>query len=132
MVVADRFGCCRFDKLAKLAFTICSHDVRAGSDDTPCRFGRFLRVRRAVVRAFFTRSADCRGWRGCSGGILRSQTLWCAQRHAWHDGHGSFAQQLQFVGGRFADYQRLGDAAIQVLRDFSAGGRADLDRRGLR
>ena len=27
--------------------------------------------------------------------------------------------QLQFVGGRFADYQRLGDAAIEVLRDFT-------------
>ncbi len=39
--------------------------------------------------------------------------------------------QLTFVGGHFKDYQRLGDAAIKVIGDFTPLGRADFDRRGL-
>ena len=32
---------------------------------------------------------------------------------------GSFARELIFVGGHFKEYQRLGDAAIDVLGDFT-------------
>ena len=39
---------------------------------------------------------------------------------------------LVFVGGHFDEYQRLGDAAIDVLGDFTPVHRAHLHRRGLR
>ena len=43
-------------------------------------------------------------------GIISGMSGWCARE---------LCPQLTFVGGHFHDYQRLGDAAINVLNDFT-------------
>ena len=66
----------------------------------------------------------------CSPPPTRPRLSGCAA--GCRDGRrASSVRSCVFVDGHFSEYQRLGDAAIEVIGDFTPAGRADLHRRGL-
>ena len=64
------------------------------------------------------RQADRGRRRRGARGLLRGQGLRRARRHAGRAAR-ELCPELIFVGGHFKEYQRLGDAAIAVLGDFT-------------
>ncbi len=57
--------------------------------------------------------------RGRARGLLRGQGFRRSRRHVEDGRRASCARISIFVGGHFSDYQRLGDAAIAVVGDFT-------------
>src|ERR1700747_2067525 len=94
------------------------------SQHPPRRPGRLLCLGRAATRPVVARQAGRRWWRGCACRFLRSQGLRGPRRHAGTAGARALSAthfcQGPFQGlPYFKDYQRLGDAAIKVVNDFT-------------
>ena len=88
------------------------------SHHPPCGPGCLLCLGRATARPVIARQAHRGRRRGRACRILRSQGVRRSRRHAGRRAR-ELCPQLIFVGGHFEDYQRLGDAAIKVLDDFT-------------
>src|SRR5260221_9164764 len=111
-------------------FSLCSYRERLletsqvngwdGNDGhhPPCRPGCLLCLGRAATRPFVARQAHRRRWWGCACRFLRSQGLRVRGGMPGRQAR-ELCPQLTFVSGHFKHYQRLGDAAIKVVNDFT-------------